>query len=195
MWDTLKRGLYHISGGLSIAIAALFLPRIVLLVLLGLATFIFLTFDFLRFRVSSVNSWFFRHFRSLLRETEASHLNGSSYILMASLVLFLAFERDIAVLALSFLAVGDAMATIVGKQIGKLRFLGRPMEGNMACFVSCVATGFVFYWAGLDIPLLMIMVGSLGATVVQAIPLPINDNLTIPIFAGLVMTLTQLLAG
>jgi len=110
-------------------------------------------------------------------------------MLIASLVAFLAFERDIAVLALSFLAVGDAVATIVGKQIGRTRFLGKTVEGDLACFISCVATGFVFYHAGLDIRLLTILVGSLAATFVEAMPLPINDNLTMPISAGVVMTL------
>ena len=189
MSSTVKRGLFHILGGLSVPIAALFLPRMVLLIALGVATLIFLAFEFLRLRASGINRWFFLHFRSLLRETEVSRLTGTSYMLIASLVAFLAFERDIAVLALSFLAVGDAMATIVGKQIGRTRFLGKTVEGDLACFISCVATGFVFYHAGLDIRLLTILVGSLAATFVEAMPLPINDNLTMPISAGVVMTL------
>lgn len=113
-------------------------------------------------------------------------------MLIASLVALVAFERDIAVLALSFLAVGDAMATIVGKQIGKMRFLGKTVEGDLACFISCVATGLVFYYAGLDIRLLVILVGSSAAAIVEALPLPINDNLTVPLLAGLTMTLMQL---
>jgi dolichol kinase len=48
--------------------------------------------------------------------------------------------------------------------------------------------GFIFYYSGLSIPLLAILVGSAGATIAEAIPLPINDNLTVPLFAGLVMT-------
>ncbi len=95
-------------------------------------------------------------------------------------------------LALSFLAVGDAVATIVGKYIGKRRFLGKTLEGDLACLISCVAIGFVFYYAGLSISLLTIFLGSVSATIMEAVPLPINDNLTMPLFAGVVMTVMQL---
>ncbi len=46
----LKRELFHIVAGLSIPIAALFLPRIVLLISLGVGTFIFFTYHLGRLR-------------------------------------------------------------------------------------------------------------------------------------------------
>lgn len=192
MSRTLKRGLFHIVAGLSIPIAALFLPRIVLLMSLGVVTFVFLAFELIRFKAPAINRWFLSFFKPLLRETETSRLTGISYMLVASLIAFLVFQRDIAILALCFLAVGDAVAAIVGKQMGKRKLLGKTVEGDLACFVSCVAIGFIFYYAGLNIRLLTALVGSAGATVVEAMPLPINDNLTMPLFAGLVMTLMQL---
>ena len=103
------------------AVAGLLLPTMELLISLGAATLIFLTLEFLRFRVSSVNNWFFLHFRLLLTTTGVSCLTGTRYLLIASLIAFLAFERHIAVLALSFLAVGDATAAVVGTQIDKMR--------------------------------------------------------------------------
>lgn len=192
MSRTLKRGLFHIFGGLFAPVAALLLPRMVLLISLGVVTFIFLAFELLRFRAPGINRWFFSFFKPLLREKEASRLTGASYMLVASLIAFLVFQRDIAVLALSFLAVGDPLATIVGTHIGKRKLLGKTLEGDLACFISCIAIGFVFHYAGLSIPLLTILLGSVGATIVEAMPLPINDNLTVPLFAGLVMTVTQL---
>ena len=113
-------------------------------------------------------------------------------MLIASLIAFLVFQRDIAVLALSFLAVGDPLATIAGKKIGKRKLLGKTLEGNLACFTSCVAIGSIFYYAGLNVPLLTILVGAIGATIMEALPLPINDNLTIPLFAGVVMAVMQI---
>lgn len=188
MSDTLKRGLFHLFGVLSIAVAGLFLPRTVLLISLGVVTFVFLAFELIRLRVPGINRWFLSVFKPLLREKEASRLTGTVYSLAAALIAFLVFPRDIAVLALSFLAVGDAMATIVGKRIGETRLLGKKtLEGDLACFVSCIAVGFIGYFAGLDISWLAILVGSLAATIAEAIPLPLNDNLTVPLFAGLVM--------
>lgn len=192
MSSTLKRGLFHIFGGLFIPVAALFLPRVVLVISIGVVTLIFLAFEVIRFRVSFINRWFFLHFRPLLREEEGSRLTGTSYMLIASLIAFLAFPRDIAVLALSFLAIGDPAATIVGKQMGKRRLLGKTLEGDLACLISCLAIGFLFYYAGLNIPLPVIVAGSVAATILEAIPLPVNDNLTMPLAAGAVMTIMLL---
>jgi len=159
---------------------------------LCVVTCIFLAFELIRLRAPGINTWFLSFFKPLLRREEASRLTGTSYLLIASLIAFLAFQRDVAVLALSFLAVGDAMATIVGKWIGKRKLLGKTLEGDLACFVSCVVIGLVLCHAGVDIPILVILAGSVGASVMEAIPLPINDNLTMPLFAGLVMTVMQL---
>jgi len=164
----------------------------VLLISLGVVTFIFLAFELLRLRVPRMNRRFSSLLKPLLREEETSRLTGTSYILVASLIAFLAFPRDIAVLALCFLAVGDAMATIAGKQVGKRRLLGKTLEGSLACFASCLALGFIVYYAGLNIRLLTGVAGSVSAAIIEAMPLPINDNLTIPLFAGLVMTVMQL---
>lgn len=190
--NTLKRGLFHIFGGLFFPIVALFLPKVVLVISLGVVTFIFLTFELIRFRAQGVNRWFLSFFQPLLREEEASRLTGTSYMLIASLIAFVVFPRDVAVLALSFLALGDAVATIVGKQMGKRKLLGKTLEGDLACLISCLVIGSVFHYAGLNIRLLTVLVGSVGATIAEAIPLPINDNLTVPLFAGLVMAVAQL---
>ena len=189
MPSTLKRGLFHIFGGLAIVVAGFLLPRHALLISLGVATTIFLAFELIRFRVSTANEWFLSNFRVLLREEESSRLTGTSYMLVASIVAFLVFDRDVAIIALSFLAVGDAVATIVGRLIGRRRLLAKTLEGDLACLFSCIVVGLVFHYVGFGIPLLTIVVGAVSATIVEAIGLPINDNLTMPLFAGLVMTL------
>ena len=187
-----KRGLFHMLGGLFICIAGLFLPGMFVVISLCLATAIFLSFELIRIKSPAINRWFFSFFKLLVREGESSRLTGTSYMLIAALIAFLVFPRDIAALGLAFLAVGDSMATIVGKKIGRRKFLGKTLEGNLACFTCCVVVGLVFYYAGLGVPLLTILLGALCATVVEAMPLPVNDNLTIPLLSGAVMTVMQL---
>lgn len=153
--------------------------------------FHFLTFELIRFRAPGINRWFSSFFKPLLREKEVSRLTGASYMLTASLIAFLLFPRDIAVLTFSFLAIGDPVAIIVGRWIGKRKLLGKTLEGDLACFISCVTIVFVFYYAGLNILLLTILAGSVGATIVEAVPIPINDNLTMPLFAGVVIMIMQ----
>jgi dolichol kinase len=187
MRSMLRRRSWHLSAGLCIAFAAWFLPTTAMLISLGLVTFVFLAFEFIRLKVPSVNRWFFSHFGSLLREEETSRVTASSYVLVAALMAYLAFGRDIAVLSVCFLAVGDVAAGIVGRYIGRTRLFGKALEGDLACFMACLAAGFALHYAGLDIGLVTILVGSIGATIGQAIRNPVDDNLTLPLFAGAVM--------
>ena len=104
------------SASLAIVMALWFLPKVPLLLSLGSVTFLFLIFELTRLRVSGINRWFISHFGSMLREEEKSGLTTSNYVLLAALVSYIAFGRDIAVLSVSFLAIGDVAAAIVGHQ-------------------------------------------------------------------------------
>jgi len=188
----LKRGLFHIFAGLSIPIAALFLPQMVMVISVGVVTLIFLLIEVLRWKNPAVNRLFLLVFKAVLREEETSRLTGASYMLIASLIAVSVFQRDIAVLALSFLAIGDPLATIIGRHWGRKRLWGKTLEGDLMCLVSCIAVGFVFQQVGLDVPWPAILLGALSATVAQAVSLPINDNLTIPLLAGLIMWIAEI---
>ncbi|HEX77803.1 MAG TPA: hypothetical protein G4O03_05250 [Dehalococcoidia bacterium] len=190
----LKRALFHTGSGLAVVAAALVLPRTLLLSSLAGGTIMFLCFELTRLRASAVNRWFLRRFRWLLREDEASRPTGSSYFLVSAVIVFLAFPREVAILALSFLAVGDAAAAVIGRRLGGRRLLGKTLAGDLACLASCLAIGLILSWIALDVPFALILVGSAGAALMEAAPLPINDNLTIPLFAGGVMALMFFLA-
>jgi dolichol kinase len=158
-----------------------------LLLSLGSVTFLFLIFELARLRVSGINQWFISHFGSMLREEEKSSLTTSNYVLLAALLSYMVFGRDIAILSVSFLAIGDVAAAIVGQHIGRTRLFGKALEGDLACFFSCLVIGFILYYAGLNVGSLTIVIGAVGATVGQAIQTPIDDNLTLPLLAGVLM--------
>ena len=187
MRSMLGRRLWHVSTGLCIVAAAWLLPKTTFLLSLGAVTFLFLAFELVRLRASSVNRWFCLHFGSLLRQEEVSHVTTSSYVLIAALVAYLAFGRDIAVLSVCFLAVGDVAAGIVGWHMGRTKLLGKALEGDLACLVSCLATGFLLHYVGLNVGLVTIAAGALGATIGQAVSGPVDDNLTLPLLAGVAM--------
>lgn len=187
MRSALRRRLFHLVAGLAIALAAWFLPGDRLLVWLGTVTLLYLAFEFTRLRVPRLNRWFFRYFGSLLREAEATRVTTSSYVLIAALISYRVFGRDIAVLCVSFLAVGDVAAGVVGCHMGRTRLFGKSLEGDVACFISCLATGFALCYAGLDVGPIAVLTGSLAATAGQGIPSPVDDNLTLPLLAGVAM--------
>lgn len=187
MLSTPRRWLWHVSAGLCLAAAAWFMPKMPFLVSLAVVTLLFLAFELLRLRVSGMNRWFFSHFGSILRLEESSRLTTASYVLVAALVAYLAFGRDIAVLSVCFLAVGDVAAAVVGQRLGRTRLFGKALEGDLACLIACLGTGFVLHCVGLDLGLMVILAGSVAAAIGQAIRTPMDDNLTLPLFAGAVM--------
>ena len=180
-------------GGLTIMALALFVPMVIFIIWLAVATFLFLTLEVVRLYVPSFNSWLYLNFRPLLRDEEASRLTGASYIFIAALLLFLLFEKEIALVALAFLAIGDPLATIVGNVAGKTWFMKKTIEGDLACLLACLVVGFVFYCVGLPLSIPAIIVGAIVAAAAEAVTLPLNDNITIPLFAAGSMALVEYL--
>jgi len=128
----------------------------------------------------------FRHFfGELLRNHEEASLLGSTYLLIACLLTIHLFPKPIAVLALAFLIVGDTMAAIVGKWLGRTRIFDKTLEGSAACLVTCYALTLLVP----EIPFHVAIVGAVTATVFELLPIPLDDNFRIPLSAGFAMDL------
>lgn len=129
----------------------------------------------------------FRHFfGELLRNHEEASLLGSTYLLIAVLLTIHLFDKPIAVLALGFLILGDTVAAIVGKGIGKVRLVGgKTLEGSLACLLVCYGLTLLMP----EIPFHVGLVGALTATVFELLPIPLDDNFRIPLSAGFAMDL------
>lgn len=128
----------------------------------------------------------FRHFfGELLRNHEEATLLGSTYLLIACLLTIHLFPKPVAVLALSFLILGDTVAAIVGKSLGRIRIFGKTLEGSLSCFAVCYALTAVMP----GIPFPVGLVGAAVATVFELLPIPLDDNFRIPLSAGFAMEL------
>lgn len=190
MKDELPRRLFHTCICLIFPMAALFLQRDIFLILLVSITAIFLLFELIRMRIPSVNKWFLTYFHVLVRKKETAKLTGSSYLLIASVISFLIFDKSIAVLSFSFLAVGDPVGGAAGTRWGKRKFRGKSLEGSFAFFLSALIFGLLINMVT-RVDLLVLFVGALTATLTEFFSLPPDDNLTVPLLSGGLMTLVQ----
>ncbi|MEO0053491.1 MAG: hypothetical protein ABIK22_04965, partial [candidate division WOR-3 bacterium] len=186
----LGRKLAHLAA-LIIPVAYYLIPaRTLSLILMAVATTIFLVVDLLRLRLNPFKDIFIILFGSLLRRKEFSSLTGGSYLMVASLVCMLLFgnNRGVFIAAISFLAIGDTVAAIVGLSIGKIRIFRKTVEGTLAGLAACIGVAYLIsVLPNIDLPLLVGIIGAVSAAVVEALPFEINDNVVIPMFSGTVM--------
>jgi dolichol kinase len=148
-----------------------------------------LTADVVRLQVARVRTVFYFIFGKILRDHERFNLLGSTYLLLSALICAHAFPKPIAVLALSFLVVGDTMAALIGRRWGRIRIFDKSLEGSLACLGSCVIIGYLY--PGEDVSRTMIWVGAIAATLSELLPIPLDDNMRIPLSAGFAMLLVQ----
>ncbi len=189
----LIRGVFHAAIGLVVTTLLLLYPRLIVLSALAAATVAFLCLETARLRLPRLKQYFANWFTPLLRKEEDNKLTGSSYFLIGSLITALLFPREIALLAILFLSFGDPAASVIGAWKGHIELWDKTVEGNIACLVICLLIGTLAAVILKNPPLLVTIVGAFIATLFQAMPLRLNDNITIPIASAAGMLATSLL--
>jgi dolichol kinase len=122
-------------------------------------------------------------YAKVMREREKSTFMGSTYYLFSSLLTVLLFPKPIAIASILILILSDTFAALVGRGIGRVPIFRKTLEGSLAFFLSALV--IVFVYPGVD--RFSGVIGALGATVIELLPVPLDDNLTIPFVAGAIM--------
>ena len=144
--------------------------------------------DLLRIHERRVRAAFGRFFGQMIREHEQFSLLGSTYLLLAALLAIEIFPMRIAAAALGFTVLGDAFAAIVGRAWGRHRLFNKSVEGALGGLAACLA------WAAFlalthHVPWMPLLAGALVASLVELLPIPLDDNLGITLAAGYAMKL------
>ncbi len=161
---------------------------------MAVATTIFLLVDLLRLRLNPFKDIFIILFGSLLRRKEFSSLTGGSYLMVASLAAMLLFgsNKGVFIAAVSFLAIGDTVAALIGLSVGKIKVFRKTLEGTLAGLIACIAVAYIVsILPGIDTPFIIGIIGAISASVVEALPFEINDNVVVPLFSGIVMMIAM----
>ena len=183
------RRLFHLIAGSTLPIAALIAPELEMTIALAALAAGGLALDAARFRIGWLNRRFMRWFAPILKSNEDRRITGATYMLLSALVVYVAFGATAAAAALLFLSLGDPVAALAGRRMPGPR-IGGKSPGGTAAFIGTawvvtavlVLTGVTDHYWGL-------MVGGVVAGLTELVPSPLDDNLTIPIAAGLVMFL------
>lgn len=151
-------------------------------------TLIAIGIDLLRIHEDRVRRFFRDFFGQMIRDHELSSLLGSTYLLIAALLAIEIFPRPVAGAAIGFTVLGDSFAALVGKAWGRHRFFRKTFEGAGAGFLACLAWGAFLVGMGF-LPWNVVIAGALVASLVEILPIPLDDNLGVTLFSGYVMKL------
>jgi len=157
------------------------------LVVLGVLAGACLIADFLRMAHPSLRRLYFTLFGRIIRDHERKEkLTGATYVLLSGVLCVWLFQKDVAIVALTYMLIGDTTAALVGRRWGRRRIRqGKTVEGTVACLGICcligVALPLVPWWKALA--------GAVIATVVEFLPSGVDDNLGIPLVSGGIMQL------
>jgi dolichol kinase len=163
------RALYVLATGAGIAVAA----------------------DVARAYLPVLNQWIRRIFGPLMRTEELPTVgegvtfNGATCVLVGATLLLLIFPLRLAVPVLTMTMLADAAAALVGRRLGRHPWgeLSATVEGTAAF----VATGLAVMAFFPTLSYGPAAAGVLVAALVEALPLPLNDNVRVPLAAALVV--------
>jgi len=156
----------HIAISLAAAALVLTLPaataRLLFLATAGVALLV----DFGRLARTPLRRPFLRLFAPLLRDSETRALTGASTLALG-----------FAAAGILYAGLADAAAAIAGRTIGRHRFAsGKSLEGSGAFLVVATLIG----WALPGIALPAAFLAAVPLTLLEAVPLPVHDNLVLP---------------
>ena len=184
--DELMRKLIHICSSIF-AYALFFLNQEAVCLMVGIGAILILSFEILRINYKSINRIFIKIFGKVTRNFEKNKLTGASYVMVASFIVLLPiFEPSICIIAILVMSYSDTAAAIIGKKYGKTKIFSKTLEGSFAFFIVAFIIALVMYP---QISLTLSLAAIVIATIVEILPLNIDDNFSVPIIVALITSM------
>lgn len=188
-WRTLLRPLASLF-----VIAPFFIPKHIVLYVVGSIAAFFIVLDLVRLLVGAVNVYLLNKTPSLLKEKEKGQFSSMTFFLTAVFILLLAFPINIASIVIMFITFGDLGAKFFGLLYGRRKFITKTLEGSIAYFAFSLLFGYMIS-IFLPIPFWILAVGALSASLTETLSLfGIDDNFTVGLISGSVMLALTALA-
>ncbi|MFC1898598.1 diacylglycerol/polyprenol kinase family protein [Candidatus Cloacimonadota bacterium] len=158
--------------------------RITLFVLFTLLA-IALLVEIFRMKHPTFKRIFFDIFGLMMRKREYHDFTSATYMLISVVICIAVFPPEIAFVAISFLAIGDTLAALVGMRLGKRKLFGtdKSLEGSIACFAGTLIFALFFMNP------IIAVAGAFAASLAESVPMWVDDNIKVPITSGIVMIL------
>lgn len=168
----------------------LYFDKKLILIFTGSLSAIFILIDLFRFGFKKANVFLLKKF--FIKKKEIRFFSSLSFFMLACFISFLVFEKSIATISVVFLIFGDLFSKIFGLLFGQRKFFQQTWEGAMASLTACLIFGYLFIHF-LNFPFLILFAGALSASIIEALPIGIDDNFTVALISGAIMYLIIIL--
>jgi len=160
--------------------------------LIGSVALFFIVLDMIRFLTSLGKKLFTEKIKFVIKNNELQKFSSMTMFLIAACIITLVFEKHIAIASLTFLIFGDIFSKIFGLGFGKHTIIAdKTVEGSLAYLGGVLICGFILY-TSLGIPPVLLLTGGIAAAVGEVLPLGLDDNFTVGLISGAVMTSVQI---
>ena len=183
------RRIFHLLAASATTLLFLAIPERPYMLLIGGGALLSLAMEASRLRVGWMNRLFMLLFAPILKQSEVSEISGATWFLIAVFFTFYFYGPEVALPVLLFVAVGDPAAALVGTRFPGPRFWGKSPSGGVAFAAAALAVWAVVCVLGFGEWSAAVAIAAVVAALVELSPIPVDDNLTVPLIAGAVMTL------
>jgi len=138
----------------------------------------FILAEILRRFSDKLQQIFFFIFKPLLREDEKEkRITGATFLFVSLTLIFIFCDKNTAIPAALILTISDSFAAIFGKKFGRRKFLNKSVTGSLTFFIFGNVILFILLP---QLGMLNIVIAAI-LTIIEALPIPISDNLTLPV--------------
>jgi len=194
-----SRKLFHTANGL---IGFYFwgysgLADWIILSVLGIYFLYALTTEIIRRKYPAYNRWMIKTIGWMMREHEKTTISSATYYISTMFFVMLVFPKEVSLLTLFYVAVGDTFAGIVGVLWGRHKITQKvSFEGAFACFAVCALATYLIITTGLPgftltghNAILFSISGGLIAALAEGSFKKYDDNLVMPLISAPLLTL------
>lgn len=182
MWECVRK-LMHLSGLIVVILYTgllnNFSDRVAIIVLTGI---LLLLLEIERIRLDH-RPKLMKVVSGIFRPCETNHVSGAAFFIISTIIAFSAFEYWIALIAMFMTVFGDMFAALFGRAFGKKKiYRHKTWIGSLSALFANLLVGIFFLpqFAIIYIPMAIV------ATIVELLTHKLDDNLTVPLFAGFV---------
>ena len=184
----LGRRVFHLVAATGTTLLSLVIPEQPYLFLIGSGALLALAMETSRLRSPRLNGLYMAVFGPILKQSESAEITGATWFLIAAFFTFFFYGPEIALPVLLFVAIGDPAAALVGTNFPGPRFWGKSPSGIVGFIAAALGVWAIVCAAGYGQWSWAIVVAAVVAAVVEFAPTPIDDNLTVPLIGGAVLT-------